>query len=143
MSGIDETRGSERISAAIQVTYEVHESMKGSVPFSDKKHSADIVDISATGCSIRSNVFVPKNILLNMEIDGTQFYEGGKKIINATGKICNCRNISKDSYRLGISFEKISAEDKQAIKRFVDSRDRRKEKRLPLGPDQPTSPTAQ
>ena len=70
-----------------------------------------------------------------MEIDAKSFYPEGKPhILKLVGRVCNCRNLSKDSYRLGISFEKISPEDKQAIKRFVESRDRRSEKRIPFGP---------
>lgn len=135
MAGVDDTRGSERIPTAVQVTFEVHESMKESIPFSAKKFTSHISDISTVGCAILSHTFFPKNVLLNLEIDAALFYpnESGR-VVKAAGRVCNCRNFSKDSYRLGVSFEKIAPEDKQAIKRFIESNERRKEKRFNIEP---------
>ncbi len=138
MAGVDETRSSERIPTTVNVQYEVHESMKNSFPFAARKLTSTLTDISATGCSITTNVFIPKNVLLNLEIDGAIFYpEDPKRVIQATGRVCNSRNISKDTYRLGIFFEKILKEEKDAIKHFVDGFDRRKEKRVSFGSDAP------
>ena len=139
MAGVDETRSSERIPTAVKVAYEVHESMKGSFPFSAHKLTSNITDISSTGCAILANVFIPKNVLLNMEIEGNVFFpDHPERIIKVTGRVCNCRNISKDTYRLGIFFEQVSKEDKEAIKHFTDGYDRRKEKRVSF--DTPGAP---
>ena len=102
MAGVDETRGNERIPTAVNVQYEVHESMKSSFPFATQKLSSTLTDISASGCAIMTNVFIPKNVLLNLEIEGGTFYpDDPKKVIQVTGRVCNSRNISKDTYRLG------------------------------------------
>ena len=50
MADIDEARGSERVPTSITVTYGVDESMKGSLPFAEKKFTSNMTDISATGC---------------------------------------------------------------------------------------------
>ena len=143
MAGVDDTRGSQRIPTAVEVNYQIHESMRESIPFGDKKFTSHITDLSAAGCAILSYSFIPKNVLLNMEIDGSRFYQNaGTRVMKITGRVCSSRNISKDSYRLGIAFEKISPEDKQAIKAYVESSDRRKEKRISLEPreDPPRQP---
>jgi|SRR3989338_1614995 len=140
MAGVDETRGNERIPTAVNVQYEVHESMKSSFPFATQKLSSTLTDISASGCAIMTNVFIPKNVLLNLEIEGGTFYpDDPKKVIQVTGRVCNSRNISKDTYRLGVFFEKIAKEDKDAINHFVDGFERRKEKRISFGTDAPPS----
>lgn len=142
MAGIDETRSSERIPTAVKITYDVHESMRGSFPFSAQKLTSNVVDISATGCAMLTNVYIPKNVLLNLEIEGALFFpDDPQRIIKATGRVCNSRNISKDAYRLGVFFEQITKEDKDAIKHFVDGYDRRKEKRVSFdSPGTPPSP---
>lgn len=142
MAGVDETRGSERVPTAIQVTYQVHESMKSSLPFEQGRTTSHIMDLSATGCAILSNGFLPKNVLLDMEIDGAGFFPGqDPSSIKIVGRVCNCRNISKDTYRVGVNFEKIAPRDAKAIKDFIDKNDRRKEKRLQLGPSEPPPET--
>lgn len=142
MAGVDETRSSERIPTAVEAQYEIHESMKGSFPFSDRKLTSNVIDISSTGCAILANVYIPKNVLLNMDIKGELFFpDEPERVIKTTARVCNSRNISKDTYRLGVFFEKITKEDRDAIKHFVDGFERRKEKRVSLEP--PNPPPAQ
>ena len=138
MAGVDETRGSDRIPTAVTVLYEVHESMKNSFPFATKKLTSTLTDISSNGCAIMANVFIPKNVLLNLDIEGATFYpDEPTRVIQVTGRVCNSRNISKDTYRLGIFFEKVLKEDKDAIKRFVEGFERRTEKRISFGDTPP------
>lgn len=138
MGGVDETRGSERVPTAVKVSYEIHESMKSSFPFSAKKLESSVTDVSAAGCALMSNVYIPKNVVLNLEIDGSVFFpdEPGR-VIKVVARVCNSRNISKDTYRLGIFFEKIEKVDKDAIRHFVEGFDRRRDKRITFGTPEP------
>jgi c-di-GMP-binding flagellar brake protein YcgR len=117
--------------------------MKGSFPFSSQKFNSNVIDISATGCAVMAQVYIPKNALLNLEMEGTLFFpDDPEHVIRAVGRVCNSRNISKDTYRLGIFFENISKKDKDAIKHFVEGYDRRKEARIFFESAQNSSPPA-
>lgn len=133
--GIEDTRGEERTSVVIHAQYEMHESMKEMVPYGSQKYTSTLMDISPSGCALVAQIFVPKNVLVVVEIDGKPFYPGhAEKVIRAVGRVVNCRNLSRDSYRLSLLFTEIQGGDKEAIRLFVAENERRKEPRINLGP---------
>lgn len=95
--------------------------------------AAQLVDISASGCGVEVQYLIPAGVELEAKIDAAAFVKEigseHKEPVMASCKVASCVMKTTNSYRLGLSFVKISPTDRTLIEDFIKSRDRRKDTR--------------
>ncbi|RJP29487.1 MAG: PilZ domain-containing protein [Candidatus Omnitrophota bacterium] len=94
------------------------------------RFEAHALDISEMGIGIVSKYYLPKKLIIEMEIDGTLF--GLKDKMITMGEIRYCAFVRTLGYRCGIKFVDPPEEYRKAIAKFVSLYERRKEPRVRL-----------
>ena len=102
----------------------------------DKTVSAKLLDLSVGGCGLESHCFVPVGVKLNVFLDRNYLVlspsDKGKKrhFSKIVGLVRTSRQLPNRKYRLGVQFEKISPEDMKLVRVFVETHERREDKRI-------------
>jgi c-di-GMP-binding flagellar brake protein YcgR len=91
---------------------------------------AKALDISVLGVGLLCKYFLPKGLVLEVDIDFAPF--GQNEIIKIRGEIRHAQYLKNLGYRIGIKFLDISYINKKSIDKYVFSRERRKEPRIRL-----------
>ncbi|MDD5561259.1 MAG: PilZ domain-containing protein [Candidatus Omnitrophica bacterium] len=116
-------RKSERIDAAFILTYNLEKSHTLSVSLGlvDSVETV-MINLSDLGMAIMTNYDIPSGAqlyiqfdLINMHLKGDQHHRSMKII----GEVVSNHILSGEDRRIGIRFDKISEEDKEAIRNFV------------------------
>lgn len=121
MPAPEETRRVERIAVKIPVTIRIDPSMKKDFTLAQKELNVSTADMSTTGMSIISSVYIPDGLVLNIELDASSIYpEKGKENnkIKLVGEVVSSR-MTGGRYRLGILIKEMNEEDKSAIVKFI------------------------
>ena len=63
---------------------------------------ADSADVSSTGISVRSRYYLPKGLVVDLKIEGTDF--GISEVINLEGEVRYCKQDEPSKYRCGLKF---------------------------------------
>ncbi len=131
------SRKTNRILFESQAAFRLSRTSKKEVRLNTETVVAKLVDISLGGCALESGSFVPVGAKLYVFLDRNLLQASGAKarkrhFSKITGVVRNSRQLSSRVYRLGIQFEKTSSEDQKLIKAFIESHDRREDKRVSL-----------
>jgi hypothetical protein len=123
--GGQEKRKSDRKDVAYTFTYSIEEpyALRVNLGVADDI-SALMLDLSDLGVAILTEHDLPagtklllKFNLMNLNLTG----EDRRRNIKVSGEVTSCIALSKTSFRAGIRFDRISDEDKNAIRVFVKS----------------------
>jgi len=126
-----ETRLARRLNISLKVTLRVEEDLKQKFALADGNcFEADVLDISKTGLGIFSKYFIPKGLIVILEIPGDIFKL--KEKITLKAEVRYCKFIKSSQYRCGIKFLDISDKYKDTIADFIAAHEKRKEPRLKL-----------
>jgi len=87
-------------------------------------------DISAAGVGVHVKYFLPKGLVIKMELEGKPF--GLNKKIKVKGAVRHCVYIKIHTYKCGIEFLDLPADCKKAITQFILTYEKRKKPRLNL-----------
>jgi len=118
-----ERRKSERIDVAFTLTYSVEKSytLHISLGLVDNVEAV-MVNLSDLGMAIITNYDIPRGAqlyikfnLINMRLSGDERW----RFMKITGEAVSNVRLPDENHRIGIRFNKISAEDKSAISSFV------------------------
>jgi hypothetical protein len=104
----DETRKVERMAVKIPVNIKVHPSMEKDFTLAQKEIIAVVIDVSASGIGVLSNIYIQEGLMVVIEMG-----EGVNKI-NFEGEVMSSRMAGRQ-YRVGISIKKIGERDKGKI----------------------------
>ena len=126
-----ETRSSFRIDIKLKVICRIHENFcqKFGLTCGDV-FKLIAVDISASGLGVMSEYFLPKGLILELEIEGMPF--SPEKIMKIKGEIRYCVYKKNSGYRCGIIFLDILEEYKNSIAKLVATYEQRKFPRVNL-----------
>ena len=118
-----ERRKSERIDVAFTLTYSVEKSyiLHVSLGLVDNVEAV-MVNLSDLGMAIITNYDIPRGAqlyikfnLINMRLSGDERW----RFMKITGEAVSNVSLPDENHRIGIRFNKISEEDKSAIRNFV------------------------
>ncbi len=137
-----DTRRDARTPITVQVRIQVNSAMRETVQLAKEAIEAQVVDISIVGIGLTSRVFLPKGVLVDLQLPrnvfsspnmppppmGTSPTEGSMPI---TGQVVYARPQEK-LCRMGIAITKISDGDRLLLQHYVSSQERRRAPRTPL-----------
>lgn len=125
------TRQGPRVEVSLRVISTIDESMKDSVSLANgNRFEARAYDISVGGMGLFTKYFLPKGLLLELEIEGAPF--GLKERIVAKGEVTHCKNFQVHKYKCGIRFTEMADKYIKTISQFVSSYEKRKNPRVEL-----------
>ena len=128
-----ETRIKKRFHIKMNISCKIQEDSSQIINLTNgNKFTADAFDISMLGLGFFTKNFLPKDLLIEMEIGGLADH---KKKLNLKGKVCYCRNAPREAkspnkYKCGIEFLDLSKEDSTQIEQFIARYEQRKAPRL-------------
>lgn len=126
-----ETREGPRIGVSLSVISTINESDRGSISLAGgNSFECRACDISAGGIGLITKYYLPKGLLLELEIEGVRFGLQGK--FKVKGEVIHCKNIPAHGYKCGVKFTEIANEYRAAISQFISVCERRKDPRLDL-----------
>jgi len=122
-----ETRLASRVNISINVNSRIDAKKDQQVILAEgNRFSAVACNISVLGIAIRVKYFLPKGLVLDLEIDGIYFgLEGPMKI---KAEVRHCDYVKYRTYECGLKFLDITAQYKKAIENFVSARGKKKKK---------------
>jgi len=125
-----ETRSSSRIEVKLKVVCRIHENFcqQFGLVCGDVFELA-AADISEAGIGVISKYFLPKGLILNLEITGIPFNE---EVMKIAGEIRYCIFKKNSGYRCGIKFLDIKEEYRKNIAKLVQTFEQRKFPRIRL-----------
>jgi len=117
-----ERRAFKRLRANLTVVFRVDKAAKTRMLIENRDIHATMIDLGEGGLSLLTNYDIPEGSLLSMKFtlfrvdkEDVSFY-GPMDIL---GEIRYCYALSNNEYRLGISFKKISEQDRKEIAIFI------------------------
>lgn len=118
-----------------QAVFRLNRSSKKELSLKQKTVSSKLLDLSIGGCALESSHFLPVGVKLNIFLDRSLLSQSAdkpkkKNMSRITGVVRTSRQLPSRKYRLGVQFEKVSAEDNRLIRAFIDKHERREEKRV-------------
>jgi c-di-GMP-binding flagellar brake protein YcgR len=118
-----------------QAAVRVHRSSKNAVQLKTKTLSSKLMDLSVGGCALESAVLLPIGSKIYVFLDrnflrGPDYKTKKRQVSRIVGIVKNFRQLKNRKYRLGVQFERVSAEDQRLIHGFVTRHERRDEKRI-------------
>lgn len=126
-----ETRLTRRLDLSLKVTLSVDEEFKNKFVLADgNSFEATALDISVSGLGIISKYYIPKGLIIVLEIPGNMFEL--KENVKTKAEIRYCKFIKSCEYRCGIKFLDMNEKYKNAIAKFISLYEKRKEPRLKL-----------
>lgn len=119
---------------SLKVISTIDKSMKNGISLANgNRFEARAYDISIGGLGLLTKYFLPKGLLLEMEIEGAPF--DLKERITVKGEVTHCKNIEVHKYKCGIRFTEMSDENIKVIAKLVAGYEKRKEPRVNLSSD--------
>ena len=97
---------------------------------SGNKFEVRTLDISELGVGILSKYFIPKGVVLDLDIEGKPL--GLDRDISTKGEVRYCKFVRNLGYKCGIKFLNISQPDRKAIAYFISTYERRRASRVKL-----------
>ena len=129
-----ETRQGPRVEVSLRVISTIDKSMQDSISLANgNRFEAMACDISIGGIGLITKYFLPKGLLLELEIEGIPFEL--KERMTAKGEVAHCKNIQVRKYKCGIKFTQIDDKYIKAISQFISRYERRKNPRVSLSSD--------
>ncbi|MBU0709561.1 MAG: PilZ domain-containing protein [Candidatus Omnitrophica bacterium] len=126
-----ETRKAPRIGINLTIHSKIPSEHKQKFALiSGMNFDAQIVDISILGIGMFSKYFLPKGLILELNMEGQYF--GISEDITVKAEVRHCTFIKGRGYRSGMQFLNLSDKDKKVITEFINTHERRKEPRLKL-----------
>lgn len=127
-----ETRGAKRVDVNLKIASRVDNQGEHKFTISQgDTFEVEVVDISVSGIGIFSKYFLPKGLVLDIEIDGKIF--GGSEIMKMKGELRYCRSVKLSKYRCGIKFVDPPQEYVKLLADFISKNERRQEPRIKIG----------
>ena len=108
-----ETRKAKRFQASFKVDLKVDSAKTKYFSLRMESVEVDALDISALGIALLSNYFVPKGVIVDLQL------KIGKNIVDVKGEIRSAVAWGKGQTRLGILFIDIGEPQLKAIKSFI------------------------
>jgi c-di-GMP-binding flagellar brake protein YcgR len=126
-----ETRSAIRVDIKLKVICRIHEDFCQKFGLScGDSFKLIAVDISVAGIGVISKFFLPKGLILELEIEGIP--PDLEKIMKIKGEIRYCMNKKNLGYSCGIKFLDLLDEYKNSITEFIATYEQRKFSRLKL-----------
>lgn len=126
-----ETRLAQRVKLSLEAVLKIAEEPKQKFALSQGNcFVVNILDISKMGIGLLSKYFMPKGLIVELQLNGDPF--GLKETVKVDAEIRWCNYIKPSEYRCGVKFLNILAKYENAIAQFVSANERRKEPRLKL-----------
>ena len=129
-----DTRQGPRVEVTLRVISTIDKSMQDSVSLANgNRFESRAYDISVGGIGLVTKYFLPKGLLLEMEIEGAPF--GLQERIISKGEVSHCKNIQVHKYKCGVRFTEMADKYTKIIAQFVSSHEKRREPRVSLCSD--------
>jgi c-di-GMP-binding flagellar brake protein YcgR len=113
-----ETRLGARVNIALAVSSKIDKSAEQNITLAKgNRFTATTCDISTVGIGMRTNFFLPKGLVINMDLEGAPF--GLREAIKVKGEVRYCNYVKARNYKCGIKFVNLSSRYRQAIAKFV------------------------
>lgn len=126
-----ETRSSSRVGVKLKVVCRIHENFRQKFGLTcGDVFELIAVDISEVGIGVISKYFLPKGLILELEIGGISF--GIEKIMKIKGEIRYCIYKKNSGYKCGIKFLDILDEYRNNIAKLVSTYERREFPRVKI-----------
>lgn len=126
-----ETRRALRININLKIKSNIPEEYRQKFALTiGSSFEVDAVDISVLGVGIFSKYFLPKGLILELEISGDSLEMKENMIVKA--EVRHCAFLKGKGYRCGVQFLNLPSHYKKAIADFITTYERRKEPRLKL-----------
>lgn len=126
-----DTRQGPRVEVSLRVISTIDKSMKDAVSLANgNRFEARAYDISIGGIGLLTKYFLPKGLLLELEIEGGPF--GLQERIIAKGEVTHCKNIQVHKYKCGIKFTDMSDKYIKVISQFIAGYEKRQSPRIKL-----------
>lgn len=126
-----ETRSASRIGVKLKAVCRVHKNFcqKFGLTCSDV-FKLTVVDISEAGIGVISEYFLPKGLILELEIE--RIFFSSEKIMEIKGEVRYCIYKKNSGYKCGIKFLDIADEYRKDIAKLVATYEQRKFPRVKL-----------
>ncbi len=116
-------RQAERRPVAYTLSYGVEKpySLRVSLGLADDI-DAIMRDLSGSGMGMITKFDLPKGALLRINFNFINLFLSGQERTRRMGvnaEVISCKDLGKGDYRVGVSFNNISAEDRIAIENFI------------------------
>lgn len=118
MEGYKGTRKITRRETDADIKLKMHESSKRDVKLLKDDIKARMHDISDNGIGIRTSVYIPEGVCMELELDNSCFSPEAKGSVHIVAKVTSCV-MAEDGYRIGLQFIEISGKDREVIKKYI------------------------
>ncbi len=126
-----ETRSSFRINIKLSVVCRIHENFCQKFGLTcGNVFKLSAVDISESGIGVISEYFLPKGLILELEIEGIPF--SVEKTMKIKGEVRSCIYKKNCGYKCGINFLDLLDEYRNSIAKLVATYEQRKFPRLKM-----------
>ncbi|MFA6321378.1 MAG: PilZ domain-containing protein [Candidatus Omnitrophota bacterium] len=129
-----ETRIKKRIDIKMAISCSIHNDASQLINLTGGNNfTADAFDISMLGIGFFTKSFLPRDLLLEMDITGIA--EDPNKKLRLKGKVCYCKNAPHETkgpnkFKCGVEFLDLSKEDSKQLEQFITKNEQRKAPRL-------------
>lgn len=126
-----DTRFTRRVNLSLKILLEIKDDEEQRIALvGGNKLEADVFDISVSGIGLGIRHFIPKGLMVSMEIDGTPFEIN--EVMRVKGEICYCNYVQASLYKCGIRFIEMPEQYVTAVIDFVSKYERREDSRVEL-----------
>ena len=126
-----ETRKASRINIDLKVISRIDEDAQQKFGLvCGKTCEINVVDISEGGVGILSKFFLPKGLIIKLEIEGAVF--NLKEIMKIKGEIRYCKYTKDLGYQCGVKFLNLSDVYRETVSQFISMHERRRTPRIKL-----------
>ncbi len=126
-----DTRFTHRVNLSLKIFLEIEDDAEQQIALvGGNKLEVEVFDISISGIGLGVKHFIPKGLIVSMEIDGTPF--DLDKAMRVKGEICYCNYVQASLYKCGIRFVDMPEQYVTAIADFVSKYERRGYPRVDL-----------
>ncbi len=129
-----ETRLKKRINIKMNISCSIQNDASQIINLANgNKFEADAFDISALGIGFFAKCFLPRDLLIEMDVSGLT--EDKNKQMKLKGKVCYCKNAPHETktpnkFKCGVEFLDLSKEDAKLLEQFIAKNEQRKTPRL-------------
>ena len=125
------SRLAPRIKTNLKVTTKISDEFKDNFGFTHSdSFTVDVIDISTLGMGVYVDHFLPKGLIVQLNLKGKPF--GLKKDMSINAEIRHCEYLKPFSYKCGIKFIDIPTTQIKSINKFIKKYDKRDHRRLTL-----------
>ena len=126
-----ESRLGPRVNIDIKISSEISKSDDQNITLADgNQFEANAFDISVVGIGMITKFFLPKGLLIEIDIDGAPFDLAENVKIKC--EVRHCASIKNRRYKCGIKFLDLSAEYKKAILQLISKYESKSKSHLKL-----------